>query len=282
MSRVYEALKEVVQDRLQRSKANSIRMAPTKDSDASILDGKLEQLQEIVADWLDTLKAAIKEHEAVASDEVQRAEQVIESLRANIAALEAKLTNTEAIIEARESTIKGLEQNIDAKIQGLESQARKHAELLAERERQVNDLKSKLKLLKNAIKETSSFFRRAEEALAAVDAEDAGTSFPSEEWTRREDKLVNVRLNGMGVTSDEMDAAQETVPQKFFDRMTVALSHVLGPKASQVVPDHVTALGESMERFPKARVAELIEAVSQEIRDENLKIGFREVLDEHL
>jgi len=55
---------------------------------------------------------------------------------------------------------------------------------------------------------------------------------------------------------------------------------VLGPKASTVVRDHVAALGESMERFPKARVKELIEIVSQEIPDDNLKIGFREVLGE--
>jgi hypothetical protein len=60
--------------------------------------------------------------------------------------------------------------------------------------------------------------------------------------------------------------------------MTVALTHVLGPGASVIVRGHVAALGESMERFPKARVAELVEIVSQEIADKNLKIGFREVL----
>jgi hypothetical protein len=77
-----------------------------------------------------------------------------------------------------------------------------------------------------------------------------------------------------------MDTAQETVSPKFFDRMTAALTHVLGPMASVIVRGHVTALGESMERFPQARVTELVDIVSQEIADKNLKIGFREVLDE--
>jgi len=62
--------------------------------------------------------------------------------------------------------------------------------------------------------------------------------------------------------------------------MTAALTHVLGPGASIVVRGHVAALGESMERFPQVRVTELVEIVSQEIADKNLKIGFREVLDE--
>jgi hypothetical protein len=33
-----------------------------------------------------------------------------------------------------------------------------------------------------------------------------------------------------------------------------------------------------MEKFPKARAGELVEIVSQELVDENLKVGFREVL----
>jgi hypothetical protein len=81
-----------------------------------------------------------------------------------------------------------------------------------------------------------------------------------------------------GVTSKAIDTAQEPVSGKFFDRMTVALTHVLGPRASIIVRGHVAALGESMEEFPKARAAELVEIVSQELVDENLKIGFREVL----
>ena len=280
MSRVYEALKGVVQESLHRSKANSIFMARSKDSEGLIVNDKMEELQEIVADWIDTLKAAVEEREAVVAGEVQRTEQAIENLKGKIAVLEAKLTNTQAIVQAKESTIKGLEQDINAKIQELENQARSNSELLAERERQVNDLKSKLKLVKNGINETSSFFRQVEEALAAVDAQDIATPVPAEELTRKGEKPVDVQFNAVGGKSNAVDAAQGTVPRKFFDRMTVALSHVLGPKASTVVRDHVAALGESMERFPKARVKELIEIVSQEIPDDNLKIGFREVLGE--
>jgi hypothetical protein len=282
MSRVYEALKQVVQERLQRSKANPIRTAQVKESDPASLDNRMEELHEIVADWIDTLKPMLKERETALSGELHNAEQVIESLRVNITALEAMVTNTEEIVHAKEVALKELQQQIDAKTQELENHTKKNGELLAEREKQVNELKSKLKLVKNGIKESSSFFRQAEEALSTVDAEEPGTPFPSDEWTRREDKPVGVEVNGGAGTSNALDGSQEIVPQKFFDRMTVALTHVLGRKAAKVVRDHVEALGESTERFPKARVTELIEAVSREIPDENMKIGFREVLGESL
>ena len=61
--------------------------------------------------------------------------------------------------------------------------------------------------------------------------------------------------------------------------MTRELSEVFGPVASIIVRDHVKAVGESMEKFPKTRIAELLENVSKEIPDEKVKISFRERLD---
>jgi hypothetical protein len=42
------------------------------------------------------------------------------------------------------------------------------------------------------------------------------------------------------------------------------------------VRDHVTALGESMDKFPKTRLTELLKDLSEEIGDEKLRAGFRE------
>jgi hypothetical protein len=42
-----------------------------------------------------------------------------------------------------------------------------------------------------------------------------------------------------------------------------------------IVREHVTSLGESMEKFPKQRLAELLEILSKEIVNEPLRIGFR-------
>ena len=42
-------------------------------------DDKMEELEEIVAGWIGTLKVAVLEREALVSGEVQRAEQLTES-----------------------------------------------------------------------------------------------------------------------------------------------------------------------------------------------------------
>ena len=84
------------------------------------------------------------------------------------------------------------------------------------------------------------------------------------------------------MTNGNGTAPAETVPAKFFDRMTTALGHVVGPRAPVIVRDHVASLGESTETFPKARIPELLDLVSREISDENLKVGFREVVGEGL
>src|SRR5437667_12046763 len=87
MSKVYESLKGT----LQRSKTNSMAIARVKGSDASSLDNEMEQFEKIVVDRVGRLRAAVKDGETVVASENQHAEQVIESLRTEIAAQEAQL-----------------------------------------------------------------------------------------------------------------------------------------------------------------------------------------------
>ena len=68
----------------------------------------------------------------------------------------------------------------------------------------------------------------------------------------------------------------------FFDTVTKELADINGPLASMIISDHVTALGESIEKFPKTRVTELVKVLSKEITDEKLKIGFRTRIAEKL
>ncbi len=82
------------------------------------------------------------------------------------------------------------------------------------------------------------------------------------------------------VTSNTTDAShEEIVSRRFFDSMIRELSEVFGPMASVILRDHVKAVGESMEKFPKARLAELLDNVSKEIANETIKNSFREHLD---
>jgi len=75
-------------------------------------------------------------------------------------------------------------------------------------------------------------------------------------------------------------AAPEVVPQGFFDRMVHGLAEISGPIASVVVRDQVAALGGSVEAFPRSRLQDLIESVSQQISDKRLKVRFQQKMSE--
>ena len=375
MNRVYNSLRVVVHDTLQRGKANFVPLLRVKGPLS--FNDEMEELERILLDRLGRLKAAVKEGEAVVAEETQRAEQLIASLRVNIAALEAKLRETEdtvrreesarqkieetltakihdlqnaikkkeqvlesrgnevndlnskidgqvkqaaelelavqkakveaasqaehaehltesfkaqiaaleaqlggteEVVRKQESAIKGLEQNLTDKIQDFESQARNKEELLAGRDAEISDLKSQLKLLTKGIEEMSSFFKQAE-ALATVEGQGVSTAVLNKPLKRGEEKPATFQSKGPKVTPIVADAAREIVSPELFQRITDELTEVMNvirPVASIIVRDHVVALGESMKTFPKTRLPELLESLSKEILDENLKIDFRE------
>jgi chromosome segregation ATPase len=359
MSNVYESLK----GSLQRSKANSVAVARVKGSDASSLDNEMEQLEKFVLDTLGRLRAAIKEGEAVVVSESQHTEQVIGSLRteiaaqqaqlnaardkelasqkmeqtlnakihdlqndvkkkeealesrgkevgdlkskidalgkqvtqaesaiqqakaetaneakraqqlaesfnAKIAALEAQVKDREAIVRAKESTLKSLEQRLTAKIQALESLVKNKETLLTDQDRQIRDLNAQLATLTNGIRGMSSFFKEAEVL--------------TQELKREKEKPANSQPKSAEVTSTPADAPREAVSPAFFDSVTKELAEINGPLAPMVIRDHVKALGESIEKFPKKRVNELVKILSEEITDEKVKNSFRKRITEEL
>ncbi|HEX9445709.1 MAG TPA: DUF4388 domain-containing protein [Candidatus Binatia bacterium] len=77
-------------------------------------------------------------------------------------------------------------------------------------------------------------------------------------------------------------AVLDPVPPGFFDRMVHGLAEVSGPIASVVVRDQIAALGVSEEAFPKSRIPELIESVSQVIPDKKLKARFQQKMSEEI
>jgi chromosome segregation ATPase len=296
MSKMYESLEELMQKTLQRSKA-TLAMAGVKGNTASGLSEDVEKLEELFVDRIGKLKGAVQQSEALAADETRRTERLIESLRANVAALEVKVKeteeaigrkdsasqsmeknltekiallevqakDTEKIVHEKESTIKMQEQRLNSKIKDLEGRLRANEKILAGRHAQIIDLQSQLKSLTHGIKEMSSFFKQAE-ALAAVEVQGAGAVVQSKGGEEKP------------AASQSMDFAQETVPPDFFDDVTRELTEVLGPIAAMVVRDHVESFGESMGKFPKARVPELLQIISQEILDEDRKVRFRDRL----
>ena len=64
------------------------------------------------------------------------------------------------------------------------------------------------------------------------------------------------------------------VSREFLGYMTSRLTEAAGPMAPVIVQDQISFLGESLEAFPKSRLKELLERVSEEILDENLRKSF--------
>jgi chromosome segregation ATPase len=252
----------------------------SRDSEVNDLTAKIDALAKQVSQ----LEQGLQQNKTEAAAEAQRAQHLIEGSNAKITALETQLRETEEIVRGKDSTLKALEQNLTAKIQGLESQVSSRDKLLAERDKQVNDLKSEVKLLTNGIKEMSSFFKQAE-ALAGIQAQDIlaeiqtpnlGAIDPGKLPKSVAEKPAPSASAAPMAASKTTEAVREAVAPNFFARMTGELSEFFGPMASVIVNDHVASLGESIEKFPKARIADLLDIVSQEISDKKARTGFRD------
>jgi capsular exopolysaccharide synthesis family protein len=71
------------------------------------------------------------------------------------------------------------------------------------------------------------------------------------------------------------EVSSEVVPKDFFDYVTCNLLEVAGPMAPVIVSDCIERFGYFKETFPKIRIKELIEVVSNEIPNETLRSNFK-------
>ena len=241
-----ETLKTEIRD-LQSVVKKKEEALESQDSEVSDLKSKIDVLVEQVTHLELTIQQAKGE----------AASEVIEGLKIKIATLEAQLTQTEQIVGGTDWNFKGPDQD---------------------RDRQAIDLNAELEPQTNAIKEMSYFFSKAE-ALVDIQAQAIGTVVAGEQLKTGEEKPATSHVQPTGVTSIVTEAARETVSQDAFDRMIgefSELTNVIGSIASLIVRDHVRALGESMEEFPRTRFTKLLESLSKEISDDKLKADFRE------
>lgn len=90
------------------------------------------------------------------------------------------------------------------------------------------------------------------------------------------DTLLQARI--LEVASGGAPIVNPNVDEAFFKDVTRELARAMGPMASLIIEDTVAALGEKQESFPRARLADLVERVSEEIRDPNKRIHFQQVM----
>jgi predicted RNase H-like nuclease (RuvC/YqgF family) len=245
----------------------------SRDSEINDLKSNVDVLVKQVTE----LELANKQAKAEAATEANRTEQLIESFNTKIAALETQISDTKEIVRSKEAIIKALENELATEIQDFENQLTNKEELLAGRDGEINDLKSKLQVLTGKIQGMSSFLKQAE-ALATVEGQNSSTlaaSWPPD-GEKKKPAESPFKVKVPAVTSNEQtNVAQKTVLPDFFDLINQELTVIMGPQASVIVRERVAALGESMQEFPKSRLAELLEILSKEVVDEPLRIGFR-------
>src|SRR5262244_772848 len=100
VGKVYQSVRGVVQGTLHRRKPDFMVSIRAKDDDGHLNDA-IQELEKIFVDRIGGLKAAFSDNQAVVAIKAQHAEQVIEGLKANITALEAKLKETEDALHRR-------------------------------------------------------------------------------------------------------------------------------------------------------------------------------------
>jgi DNA repair exonuclease SbcCD ATPase subunit len=238
----------------------------------SKIDDNVKQIAE--------LELANRKTKEEAASHAKRAEDLAENSKAKITALESEVKETKELTRHKDSTIKELEQKLAAMVQQFESMVKEKQELLTRRDSEMNDLKSQLKRLTKAFGEMSSLFMQAE-ALAGIETQDVSTAAQNGPVDDVEEKAAAVQSNIARVTPIVPDAPGEMVSPEIFQRIINELAevtNVMAPLASLLVHQQAKALGESVEKFPRTRLPELLEALAKEISDENRQIDFRQRL----
>ena len=254
-----------------------------KDETLATRDNEINDYKSKIADnvkQIGELELANRKTKEETASHVKRAEELAGRSQAKITALESQLKETEEFARQKESTIKAVEQQLAAKVQEFESMVNDKQALLTRQDLEINDLKSQLKRLTKGIGEMSSFFRQAE-ALTAIEEKAASTAAQNGPIDRVEEKPAVVQSNIARVTVIVPEAAGEIVPPEIFQQIISELAqatNVMGSLSALIVRRQAKALGESMEKFPRKRLPELLEGLVKEISDENRRIDFRQRL----
>jgi hypothetical protein len=172
--------------------------------------------------------------------------------------------------------IKTLEEQLTEKNEVLQEVLQDGQELLSKRDAEIADLKSQLQRLMRGIDQMSSFFRQAQ-ALTEIGEHQINASVQND--TAREAELKPAAVQSELDQAPAAEAQPQIVAPQIFERIIQELaqaSNIMDKLASLIVHDHVKALGETVERFPKARLPELIEALARDISEENRQTAFRQ------
>ena len=252
--------KEVANQKMEESLGAEIRelqsVVKKKEEALEARESEVSDLQlkiDVLLRQVTQLEMAIHHGKGEAASDAQYAEPVVAGFQVKTAMFQAQLSPTEQMVRGTDPSINGFHQN------GFEQNSR------------ASDLNGSLEPQAHGMKDIKS------EALVDESAEAIDTAVPDEEMKTGDAKSTKIGFPAAVVTPTVTEAALETVSRETFEHVIAEfgdLTNVMGNIASLIVRDHVRALGESMEEFPKARLTKLVESLSKGISDEKLKADF--------
>jgi hypothetical protein len=132
----------------------------------------------------------------------------------------------------------------------------------------IQEVAEDLRLVSSPPKVT--MVRRATPSLA-----EARVAPPSDVAKPASVQLVKNHRSTAAAVQSNVSAASTIVPESFLVSLRDALVDAIGPMAPIVLSEQVKHFGASMDRFPRDKIANLIESLSGEIFDESIRNQFR-------
>ncbi|HUK41880.1 MAG TPA: hypothetical protein VLX11_12565 [Candidatus Acidoferrales bacterium] len=194
-----------------------------------------------------------------------------ENSDSTIADLESQITKIKENLRHKEATIEALEKSFSAKTSDFESQLSNKDKLLLERDKRVRELEFELGTVIKRMKELSSSLRQTGALTAFQQDTRTAPASPSNGNVR---SLSTAGTNGS--KNPPVAPDRGVVPSTLFNDMARELTAILGPLAPALIHYDVVALSESMESFPRKRLAQLLDTLTREIADETVARNFRE------
>ena len=126
--------------------------------------------------------------------------------------------------------------------------------------------------------------QRGDDAWASGGANEDETISSSEDLDRlMEDLGFQHRQGKVNTHNDGPNPARDgVVPRQFFTRMATELGESVGPRAFSTIADQVAALHESMDAFPKGRIWELTQLLSERIADLQPRARFLRAMSDEI
>ncbi|HEY7166924.1 MAG TPA: hypothetical protein VIB79_20330 [Candidatus Binatia bacterium] len=214
-----------------------------------------------------------------AAAETRRASQLMETSTQKLSALEDRIKELDASVRDKEATIQGLEQKLATINQDFATQLQDKEKLMANRDGELNDIKSQLQMLTRWLQEMPSVLKQTESPALPVEPPDGSHTVERANGTER--RPLHRESKAAPSPAKAAVAANQIVAHTFFDLMIRELTLIKGPAAGAAVREKVAGLGESIDRFPRSRLAELLEVLSKDIINDDLKIAFRKWFVKH-